>query len=513
MKQTRLLTLAGFASAICPMQTQAQEQHPNIIYIFPDQLRNCALRFWDDPAFSRYTNFRVADPTHTPNIDRFARESVVLSDACSTCPVSSPYRGMLLTGMFPERSGVTLNCMNLRPESTLSDQAECISDVLSSAGYNCAYIGKLHTDHPTRNNPQNPGSYVSDDEEVWDAYTPPERRHQFDYWYSYGTFDIHKHPHYWDTEGNRHDIDEWSPKHETDKAIAYLDNENGVRDPSKPFLLMIGMNPPHAPYSSTEDCMEEDYALYRNKSLSELLTRPNADTTMRKSRSAAYYFASVTGIDREFGRLLEALKERGLDRNTIVVFTSDHGETMCSHSLQDPKNSIYRESFNVPFLIRYPGVLKPRVDDLLLSPTDIMPTLLSLAGLKERIPATVEGRDLSQALRSTHRGQRPGSALYIRNLNGQRDSLGMVRGIFPEARGIKTLRYTMEIAIDRRHKIKRVLLFDDKKDPYQLNPLPAEKHPKLFARLCGELASELRRSNDIWYRDQILNEVLPYGSR
>lgn len=257
--------------------------------------------------------------------------------------------------------------------------------------------------------------------------------------------------------------------------------------------------------------MEEDYALYREKTRSELLVRPNADTTMSKSRSAAYYFASVTGVDREFGRLLEALKARGLEGNTIVVFTSDHGETMCSHSLRDPKNSIYRESFNVPFLIRYPEVLTPRVDDMLLSTTDIMPTLLSLAGLGGRIPASVEGRDLSQALRRSGQGERPRAALYIRNLNGRRDSEGMVRGIFPEARGIKTARYTMEIAIDRRHAVKRILLFDDANDPYQMHPLDAASEPRLMAELCETLGAELRRSNDIWYRERILAERIPYG--
>ena len=232
---------------------------------------------------------------------------------------------------------------------------------------------------------------------------------------------------------------------------------------------------------------------------------------MSKARSAAYYFASVTGVDREFGRLLEALKTRELDDNTIVVFTSDHGETMCSHSLRDPKNSIYRESFNVPFLIRYPEVLTPRVDDLLLSTTDIMPTLLSLAGLGERIPASVEGRDLSQALRGSGLGERPASALYIRNLNGRRDSAGMVHGIFPEARGIKTGRYTMEIAIDRKYAVKRILLFDDVHDPYQLRPLDTVARPELMAGLCEALGAELRRSNDIWYRERILAEMIPYG--
>ncbi len=112
---------------------------------------------------------------------------------------------------------------------------------------------------------------------------------------------------------------------------------------------------------------------------------------MPKAESARYYFASVTGVDRAFGQILDALKELGLDKNTIVVFASDHGETMCSQHTEDPKNSPYSESMNVPFLVRFPDKIKPRVDDLMLSSPDIMPTLLGLAGLADSIPAEVQG--------------------------------------------------------------------------------------------------------------------------
>ena len=156
---------------------------------------------------------------------------------------------------------------------------------------------------------------------------------------------------------------------------------------------MVGMNPPHSPYRSLDDCMEEDFNLYKNQPLDSLLVRPNADSKMLKAESARYYFASVTGVDRAFGQILDALKELGLDKNTIVVFASDHGETMCSQHTEDPKNSPYSESMNVPFLVRFPDKIKPRVDDLMLSSPDIMPTLLGLAGLADSIPAEVQGRN------------------------------------------------------------------------------------------------------------------------
>ena len=509
LKIKNAIPFAGFALTACGSPAV---ERPNVIYVFPDQYRNASLGFWSDPDFASEVGWK-GDPVFTPNLDRFAREAAVLSEAVSNCPVSSPHRGMLLTGMYPERSGVALNCMSERPESSLREDAECIGDVFSAAGYDCAYIGKLHVDFPTKNNPQRPGTYVSDDVPEWDAYTPPRRRHGFNYWYSYGTYDVHKHPHYWDTQGNRHDVDEWSVSHEIGKAIGYIENKDGVRDPQKPFFMMIGLNPPHSPYASTDDCDLEGYELYRNKSLSELLVRDNADTTMAKAAAARYYFANVSGIDREFGRLMKALDEAGMTNNTIVIFASDHGETMTSHGTNDPKNSIWRESMNIPFLVRYPGRVPHRVDDLLLSSPDIMPTVLGLAGLGRRIPADVEGRDLSGVLRQDAvQPQRPRAALYMRNLDGVRDKEGMVRGFFPQARGVKTASHTMELCIGRDGRLERVLLFDDAADPYQLNNLAPEKHPELFASLCRELAMLLRDNDDVWYRERILAGTVPYDT-
>ena len=277
--------------------------------------------------------------------------------------------------------------------------------------------------------------------------------------------------------------------------------------------MMLGINPPHSPYASTDDCDLEGYELYKDKSLTDLLVRGNADTTMAKAAAARYYFANVSGIDREFGRLLKTLDDMGLADNTIVVFASDHGETMTSHSVTDPKNSIWRESLNIPFLVRYPGHLQHRVDDLLLSTPDIMPTLLGLAGLGDRIPESVEGRDFSAVLRlDTVQPERPRAALYMRNLDGERDAEGLVRGFFPEARGLKTATHTMELCIDRDGALKRVLLYDDVQDPYQLQSLDPATCPELFATLCRELAGLLRENDDVWFRERVLSELIPYDT-
>lgn len=506
--------LATIALTACPQVFAQGETPPNVIYVFPDQMRNHAMGFWNEPEFREAVNF-TGDPVHTPHLNQFARESAVLTSAMSNFPLSSPHRGMLLTGMFSENSGVSLNCNANRPVSSLRQDAVCISDVFSRAGYNCAYIGKLHVDHPTPNDPARPGHYVEDIVPAWDAYTPPERRHGFDYWYSYGTFDVHKHPHYWDTEGVKHEINEWSPRHEADKAIAYLRNEGNVRDPRKPFFMVVSFNPPHSPYRSTEDCMEEDYNLYKDVPLEELLIRPNADRSMAKAPSVCYYFASVSGVDRAFGRILEELKKQGLDQNTLVIFSSDHGETMCSQGTNDPKNTPYAESMNVPFLVRFPGRVAPKVDkELLLSSPDIMPTILGLCGLEGQIPAGVEGRNY--AGRFTGKGPSAAlrnGALYIRNADGQKDAEGKVISYFPIARGIKTHRYTLSLTLDKKTKqLKDVLLFDDLNDPYQMHNLPWQEHKELVASLCREMVPLLEEADDPWYKERILKEMIPYDN-
>lgn len=501
MKSNKSITPIVMGIAVSGAAIAQTTDRPNIIYVFPDQFRNHAMQIWNEEGFKDKVNFK-GDPVHTPVLSRFARESVVLTSAQSNCPLSSPHRGMMLTGMYPDGSGVTLNCNSTRPNSSLRADAVTISDVLSRNGYDCAYFGKLHVDFPTPNNPQKPGTYVDDRWPAWDAYTPKERRHGFNYWYSYGTYDVHKEPHYWDNYGNRHEIREWSPKHEADKAIEYL---TSVRDPKKPFYMVVSMNPPHSPYNSLEDVMEEDYNLYKDKPLSELLVRPNVNPELtKKQKKTPYYFASVTGVDREFGRILEAVKQLGLEKNTIVVFTSDHGETMTSH-VEDPKNSPYAESMNVPFIIRYPGKLKPRVSDLMLSTPDIMPTLLSMAGLKAQIPSAVQGHDLAAHLSGkASKVKAPKGVLYIRNVDGDVNEKDEVLNYFPVARGIKTDRYTLAITIERSKKVKEILLFDDKKDPYQMHPLDASRKKSLMKRLTGQMKELLKQANDPWYRENIL---------
>lgn len=455
---------------------------PNLVYIFPDQYRQQAVGCMNQ------------DPVSTPNLDRLASTGKVLTHAISNFPVCSPYRAMLFTGQYPFTNGVYGNCYNKTAELgiELNENAHCFSDVLHDNGYDCGYIGKLHLDSPREENiPYTEGWRGTPGEGTyWDAYTPPgPRRHGFSFWHSYGCCDQHITPHYWENDAavnERIDVQEWSVKHETDVAIDFIKNtDNRYRDKEKPFALFVAYNPPHTPFNQVPDTYREIYA---DSSPDDLLNRPNVQPEGKGAlapEAVADYFAAVTGIDENIGRILDRLDAEGEAENTIVIFTSDHGEMMGSHGRMH-KNVWYNESMLVPFIIRWPERIQPGTDDLLLSVPDIMPSLLNLLGLQAHIPETTEGLDLGDALLDKT-ADRPESAFYMNIIPFNPAESG--------ARGIRTHQYMY--AVQRENGTEKTFLFDCQADPYQLNNIAADK-PAIMSKLESELQQRLSAANDPW---------------
>jgi arylsulfatase A-like enzyme len=453
---------------------------PNLLFVFPDQMRAQALGFMGE------------DPAITPNLDRFASEGVAFTQAVSNYPVCSPYRAMMLTGSYPHANGVLANCNTNGAEHgyELATDARCWSDVLHGNGYSLGYVGKWHLDSPRR--PYVDTSNNTDDF-AWNEWTPPERRHGFDFWYAYGTYDNHDHPEYWTTEAPRSQrtrVDQWSPEHEADMAIRFIRNEGGgYRDPGKPWALVVSMNPPHMPY----DRVPEQYLeLYGDADSEDLINRGNVNLDEDTSgsrlarRHMKNYLAQVTGVDDQFGRILAALEADGLEEDTIVVFTSDHGNCLGSHE-EVSKNVHFEESMRVPFIIRWTGVIEPRHDDLLLSTPDIFPTLLELMGLKAEIPQEVEGTSRASILVEGS-GERPTSQLYLHVPYGE-PALGR--------RGARTHRYTLSVEKTTAGTASYVL-HDNLEDPYQLENI-ADQNPELVQELMiSELFPWLERTRDPW---------------
>jgi len=451
-------------------------KRPNLVFMFPDQFRRQAI------------GFMGADPVITPRLDKFAAESMVLTDAFSSYPVCSPFRAMLFTGKYPISNGVTTNC-NSSQDCMLKQDQRCLTDVLHDGGYSIGYLGKWHLDKPhepfvgrRRGRVGGPGGGI-----VWDEFVPPERRHGIEFWHAYNCRDQHMNPRYWMTDSQRTKptyFNQWSTEHEADVAIEFIRNSQGRhRDPDKQFALFIAPNPPHTPF----DQVPKKYVdMYEGKTYRDLLNRPNVDLDNPNPQAKKHvknYFAAVTGTDEQFGRVLDTLDEHGLSDNTIVVFAADHGEMMGSHNRMH-KSVVYEESTGIPFIIRWPGRIPARRDDLLLTPPDIMPSLLGLMGLASGTPNDVEGRDYSPIMLGKP-AARPKSALYIR-CAGPRGG----------ARGVRTHRYTFAIS-PKEDGSREILLFDNKKDPHQLRNV-AESSPGVVRRLSEELRQWLVKTKDPW---------------
>ncbi|WP_087021032.1 sulfatase family protein [Thaumasiovibrio subtropicus] len=484
-----------------------KSQRPNLLYVFPDQFRLASLGLWQQSDFESYHQGQ-SDPVFTPHLNRFAEQATILTRAVSNCPVCSPHRGSLMTANFPNKSGVPLNCHSERVCSDLPADEHCFTDVLSEQGYHIGYIGKWHLDLPTKNDPVKPGEFVDHRRPAWDSYTEPSRRHGIDYWYGYGTFDVHNAPHYYDAQGRRHEPQQWSAEHEADKAIAYIENNHDERDADKPFALFVSMNPPHSPYWSEADCRKEDVAKYAHLDDDALLVRDNADRQLAKAEAARYYFANVSGVDTEFGRIVEALKASGEWDNTLVVFTSDHGETLCSQGIEDAKNVIFHEAYAVPFLCKLPNQHTHAINATPLNSADIMPTVLGALGLSDAMPRGRHGRDVQLAdplsMQTT-----PEGTLYLRNLDGELNQQGQVIGYFAQSRGIRTAQHTLAIEIDQHGELQEILFFDDSLDPYQQRNLPFDPTHAPEAHLLLLLAKELERIDDPWHQLQILPQLFP----
>jgi len=179
-------------------------------------------------------------------------------------------------------------------------------------------------------------------------------------------------------------------------------------------------------------------------------------------REAPDYFAAVTGVDDQIGRVIEKLKEKSLYENTIVVFSSDHGEMLGSHGLMH-KNIWFSEALEIPLIVNWTAHLKPRTDDILISVPDFMPTFLGLMGLNQDLPGSVEGKDYSGVFYNK-KVERPDCQLYF--------------GSEPEAhqsgkRGIQTEKYTY-VEVKNKNLKKHYFLYDDIYDPFQMKNIYGE---------------------------------------
>jgi arylsulfatase A-like enzyme len=422
-----------------------QTNPPNVLYVFADQWRAQAFGYAGD------------HDACTPNIDQFAAEAVNCTQALSGIPVCCPARATLISGKRPLSHGVFVNDVCLDPSHG------SIGERFLAAGYATAYIGKLHIDGHGR-----------------ESFIPPTRRRGFQHWQVCEcTHDYNESVYF---EGNSPEQKVWSGYDalaQTDAACDYLRQHQRHE---RPFFMMLSWGPPHDPYQTAPE-------VYRRMfDPAKIQLRPNVpeDKAAWAREALAGYYAHGAALDAAFGKLLNTLRETGLDENTLVVFTSDHGDMLGSQG-ELKKQRPWEESIRIPLLLRWPIGLgrKGRETDALIDIIDHQPTLLDLCGLP--VDAQLEGRSFSNLLRGDESTDPDAAVLltcphpcgeYRRELGGR------------EYRGLRTQTHTYVESRDGPW-----LLYDNARDPFQLEnlcgmPAATEIQTLLAGRLKALLAEQ-----------------------
>ena len=451
----------GFLMVGC----SSKPQKPNILFVFADQLRSQEL--------SCYGGVNIK----TPNLDRLAEEGLMMTNAISTYPICTPFRGMLLTGLYPLHSGISNNDHPLNPD------LPSFAKACKEEGYNTAYIGKWHLDGMGRT-----------------TYIPPERRLGYDFWQALECTHDYFNSKYFDN--NSTEISVWEgfdAEAQTKATQDYIKS----RDTEKPFFLTLSWGPPHDPYIAPQKYLDmvdplklEHRENVKEHEIADKLADnprfiiPDKYKDRKKRRydlenedwvrsSYAKYLAATLALDDYFGQILKTLEEEGILDNTILVFSSDHGDHLGSHQFFD-KCAPYEESISIPFLLRYPKVVKDKtVSDILLSPIDMFPTIFGMAGLKY---SEIDGFDLSKVIADKEEDKR--DAILLMNLT-HFNNAALVNGL-DTYRGLRTKKYTYARYEDKTPW----LLFDNKEDLYQMNNLA--NNPD-YIELINELDTKLEK--------------------
>ncbi len=439
-----LLIFCGLlAGNICVAQPANK---PNIVVVVVDQWR------------AQATGFNGNKDVLTPHLDQLAKHSVNVKNAVSGMPVCTPFRAQLLTGRYPLSTGVFMN------DVMLDTTATTIANLYKNSGYATGFIGKWHIDGHGRN-----------------SYIPENRRQGFEYFKALECTHNYNHSAYY--AGNDTDKKFWEGydvKAQSHDAQEYIIEKANSKTP---FMLFLSLGPPHDPYPTAP---EQYKAMYADKKIS---IDPNVPAAMHDkiTKDLKDYYAHISAIDDAMGSIVQTIQQAGIENNTLVIFTADHGDLMGAHG-QRNKQQPYAESIKIPFLIHYPQAFgnSGKTSDILLNSPDIMPTILGLTNMP--VPSTVEGYNYAPVLLGKTKSPIKATLITCVQPFGQwsRDKGGR------EYRGVVTQQYTYV-----RDLKGPWLLFDNTKDPYQLNNLVNDKaHTNIQRGLEEQLQQLLAKQND-----------------
>lgn len=381
-------------------------ERPNILLILTDQQRYDTL------------GVNGSKICLTPHLDSLAKRGVRFTQAYSVTGLCSPARASILTGLYPHKHGMLNNCdMFQAVKKELSEEEVVISDPLRRAGYKCVYVGKWHVG--ARKGPYSYGFEGMNEPGYGRRYDPPGYQEYLK------KRDLKKGKmkgalRGWETRrviaGNYTGSVETSvPYFLADYTIEKLSELSRGKDP---FFLICSFWGPHAPYfppepyASMYDPLKiPEWGNFRD----DFTKKPRAHRRYRDCFqgennppfswkewriAVAKYFGEVTLIDDQIGRVLNALDELNLDRDTVVIFTSDHGDLTGAHGGMKDKGPIMcEEVYHIPFIVRWPKVAKEGGEcSQFISNMDLAPTILEIAGV--RSPGQMDGRGFVPVLKN-----------------------------------------------------------------------------------------------------------------
>ena len=374
--------VASTGRAAAPVAQPGSRQRPNILIIQPDQHSALVMGCMGD------------HQVQTPHLDALAAQGVHFENAVANSPVCCPCRASLQSGLYWHTHGVDTNGIRLSPGFP------CLAEVLHDEGYQTGYIGKWHLDGGIP--PESPGGYIPPGprRQGWREWWGYEKSHEFfEVWRYNDRAKQERVPGY-----------DWEPTWHTDMALDFVERQTDAGDP---WCYYVGYGPPHKP----EQCPQQFLDLY-DPAAFELSPAQKAHLSDEAElrRVLQMYYAQVTAVDHEVGRMMAGLDQLGVAEDTIVLYCSDHGDVLGSHGKIRGKSMPYATSFRVPTMFRWSGTIAPQRTDALIGTPDLPATLLDLAGIEA--PVSWQGASFAPLCHGEAQATPDAVPLGLRGWNG-----------------------------------------------------------------------------------------------
>ncbi len=421
------------------------DERPNILIIITDEHNFRTLGCYREQLAREQAEMWGPNTiVETPNMDRLAHEGVICTRAYATAPVCSPSRAAMITGLYPQNTGVPTNDVELR------DDVPTLAKIVSTEGYRTGFVGKWHLGGEGKPewSPRIDGGFEHKtfmfNRGHWKKFTLDENGP------AVGAKDKNGKPSY-AVDGA--DEKSFSTDFLTDRTIEFIDQED-----DKPFLAVVSYPDPHgpntvrAPYDHMFDHLR--FLAPRTYGRDDMptpgwLAGGTKNHAVFRGEQMSKYFGMVKCIDDNVGRLLQALEKSNRLDSTIIMLTSDHGDLCYEHDRLN-KGNPYEGSARVPMLVRYPSHIKAGVVyKQPIGTVDMTPTLLGIAGIQS--DAKFQGRDLTTQLRGVSPLTEP-QVTFLRNA-----------GTSPQWIAAVDDRYKLVVSVN-----DRPWLFDSQADPDEL---------------------------------------------